>query len=263
MPKGHCAAKFMEGLISAYDALLKTSEESSSGSDSCYSFRKVKLVATKVADFGYSASKSKKDTADVINSGASTTFVTNKKDLANPLPHTETFSTASGKNTKETHKGKYQVTFDNEPIFLLAFSAPTFDQRLISVGQLTKKTKVILTKQNEYLSKRLTFPNDSKLFGTLDANYNLYKKKMQGEKKLSAMHVSAKPNVDSITRAIMNHSNDKKISGFRKQYPLASEKILTRGIDAADLQQEVCEPCVIGKIKRKPFPKANGNRFQK
>ena len=114
---------------------------------------------------------------------------------------------------------------------------PTFDQRLIRVAQLAKKTSVIFTKQKVYLSKHLTLPKDAKLFGQLDAKDNLCKTNMQGEKKLSAMHSRIKPNDDSITHAIMNHSNDKTIAGFKKQYPSASEQMLTRGIEASQVQK--------------------------
>lgn len=75
VPKGQNAAKFMKGLMSAYNASSKTSEESSSSSECSYP------ACTKPVPI-----------ADIIESGASSTFVTGKTDLSNPLPHTTTLS---------------------------------------------------------------------------------------------------------------------------------------------------------------------------
>lgn len=90
VPKGQNTAKFMKGLMSAYNASLKTSEEASSGSDSSYSACKISLHI-----------------ADIIDSGASSTFVTSKNDLTNPLPHNTTLSTATGQKHPQTKENTW------------------------------------------------------------------------------------------------------------------------------------------------------------
>lgn len=58
-------------------------------------------------------------------------------------------------------------------------------------------------------------PKDAKLFGTLDTADNLYKKSTQGERKLSVMPSIVKSRIDSVTHAIMNHSNYKTIEKLK------------------------------------------------
>lgn len=63
-----------------------------------------------------------------------------------------------------------------------------------------------------------------------------------------------KPREDSITYSTMNPSNSKTIDVFRKEYPIASEQMLTRAKEEAEPQSEVFTPCITGKSKRKTFP---------
>lgn len=121
------------------------------------------------------------DTTKVIDSGASSSFVKDKNELTNALPHKTTLTTATGEKLRQN----IHATFDNQPIFLPAFTVLKFDQSLISVSQLERRTNIIFTKQSVYLSKKLIIHYDAKLFGTLDTTDNLFKRKKEN-KNLSA-----------------------------------------------------------------------------
>ena len=86
------------------------------------------LVAT-----AYNASLNSKP---IIDSGASTTFVTSDDYLTNARKHQTPITTANGKKSFTKSSGKLKLNTIRHPIFLPALSAPDFNQNLISVGQL-------------------------------------------------------------------------------------------------------------------------------
>ena len=85
----------MKGLISAYATSVKSSGEASSGSDSCYLFADTEINTDN------SNHIPAKKALDVIDSGASTTFVTSEKDLTNPTTHTTTLLLQRGKKLRQ------------------------------------------------------------------------------------------------------------------------------------------------------------------
>ena len=115
---------------------LNTMKVNSAGSSSCY------LVAT--------ALNTSLNGAPILDSGASTTFVTSDDYLTNPRKHRTPVTTANGKSSFTQSSGKLKLTETSNPIYLPALSAPDFNQNIISVGQLAMKHDVLFTKKGFY-----------------------------------------------------------------------------------------------------------------
>ena len=219
----------------------------------------------------------------IIDSGASATFVTSADKVSNATTHKTSLKTANGQRCFTSHMGKTALPVANKALHLTALVAPSFGEDLISVSQLTKKGNKILFTKNECLllgpsasikqgivigtkgkdnlyrvKAKLTMPKGHQVWnakGDLpkEVSEQTWKtvEKKNGPRK--APEVRAKQAHD-----VLNHSNDKVIAWFKKEYPDAIKHMNTL---CSTHELRSCPPCAQGKATRAPFKQQRQNRY--
>lgn len=102
---------------------------------------------------------------NIVDSGASKSFVTNEKCIANARKHNTTLLKADGNTSNSTHSGKLQITEGNTPLFLPALVVPNFKDNLISVGQISKSNNILYTEEGVYLMPKDKANRNAKFVG--------------------------------------------------------------------------------------------------
>ena len=191
----------------------------------------------------------------LIDSGASTTFVTDPRQLSHAQQHRATLRTAEGKVSQSTHAGKYQVTTGRLPIFLPALAVPSFRDNLVSVAQLAHGRHVVFTKNGVYLTPIQPLGTGATQIGNKgkDNLYTIINDPSQ-QSTLLAAPVTAQAQPQRMIHDTMNHSNQQALAQFKKTYPDAAQEITQR---LPTQSRHPCVPCVLGKSKRAPFPSNN------
>lgn len=116
--------------------------------------------------------------APILDTGASTNFVTSDEYIINPHKKKTPISTANVKSSFTKSSGKYKITETSQPVYLPTLPAPDFRQNIINVGQLAIKNNVLFTKEGCYLLVPSAAPVESHIIGVRDPD-NLYRKKKE------------------------------------------------------------------------------------
>lgn len=152
--------------------------------------------------------------ASIIDSGASTTFVTSDSYLTNPMKHKTSIVAANGKGSVTKSQVKYKIAGASNPIYLSALSAPDFTQNLVSVGQLAMKHNVLFTKEGCYLLSLSAAPPKSHIL-RFRGKDNLYK--MNKQNKLQPAAPATAPVVKDLN--LHNIINLRKSGLVSKRIP--------------------------------------------
>lgn len=109
----------------------------------------------------------------ILDSGASSLFVTDHKFLVNERKNKTQITTANGTKSFTSSSGKYKLYNGDQTIYLPAFFAPSFTQKIISIGQLSMKHDVAFTKNKCYLQSLSAITTNTNIIGSQGSD-NLY-----------------------------------------------------------------------------------------
>lgn len=150
---------------------------------------------------------------NIIYSGSSMSFVRDLSAITNPRNHVRSLITAEGHTTKSTHAGKLQITDGSQPIFVSALVVPSFKDKLIYVGKMTKVHNILFTNDGVYLQDKC-YPNSNAKLIRGRGSDNLYTLQMENISGTSSLHATPATLKAPATLPLhdkFNHSNDKTI----------------------------------------------------
>jgi Reverse transcriptase (RNA-dependent DNA polymerase)/gag-polypeptide of LTR copia-type/GAG-pre-integrase domain/Integrase core domain len=188
----------------------------------------------------------------VLDSGASRHFVNDRSQLSNvsEVGTPVKVTTANGNVVSMTECGKAKMQVDQTTTVTLneATYAPQFAANLLSVAQIAD-TGAVVTFDKE--SARIT--RDGNVVLVVPRTGNLYGFGLQSRDE----QASTAATMDDVWHRRLGHLS---ISGMKKLKA-------TNAVDGAedipihqDTMSTVCEPCVMGKMHRKPFGKQSNDR---
>ena len=125
--------------------------------------------------------------------------------LSNPRPHKTNLRTATGSLSRSSHSGKLQVTRGPAPIFLPELAVPTFQDNLLSVGQLAEQHNVVFTKEGVFLAPRRPQPYMATKLGARGPD-NLYTLAASPTPTALAAPVLPKPRLNPALYQTINHA---------------------------------------------------------
>lgn len=158
-----------EAALIELDRNRSTLSVNDAGSSSCY------CVAT--------ACNVAKNNDPILDSGASTTFVTSDEYLTNARKYKTPVAAANGHISFKQSVGKYKLADSANLKYVAALSAPDFAQNLVSVGQLDLEHNFLFTKTGCYLLDTSAAPTRANIFGVRGKDSLYRMKHVQGKKR--------------------------------------------------------------------------------